>query len=160
MPAANLKGFAIWLPMMAEDSSHAAELEAKNFEGLPMAHMWDPEHQLGKLYTKVLKLRSTAWDVYFLYPPRVTWEEVDPPQPAFWMHQLRGDSGVHQDFRLNPVRLAQELLEMLGEGNDSSRVDNLGRLVHEKGIFTVARERSPYSQEDLQQAFDNSRGSA
>ena len=146
--------------MMAEDSSHAAEIQAKNFEGLPVAHLWDQEHQLGELYTEVLKLRSTAWDMYFLYPPGMTWEGVDPPQPAFWMHQLRGDSGVHQDFRLNPVRFAQELMEVLGEGNGSSRVDDLGRLAHEQGIFTVARGHSLYSPEDLQQAFDRSQGSA
>jgi len=160
MPGANLKGFAVWLPMMAEDSSNAADLEAKSFEGLPVAHVWDPERRLGELYTKILGMKSTAWDVYFLYPPRATWDEVDPPQPAFWMHQLRGDSGVHRDLRLNPVRLVKELLEMLGEGHESSRVDDLGRLVHEKGIFNVARERSSYSQEDLKKAFDNSRGSA
>ncbi len=160
MPRANLKGIAVWLPMMGEDTSHAADLEAKSFEGLPVAHIWDPERQLGELYTKILGMKSTAWDVYVLYPPGVTWEGVDPPQPAFWMHQLRGDSGVYRGLRLNPVRLTQELLGMLGEGNESSRVDNLGRLVHEKGIFNVARERSPYSQEDLQKAFDNSWGSA
>ncbi len=160
MPGANLKGFAVWLPMMAEDSSNAADLEAKSFEGLPVAHIWDPERRLGELYTKILGLTSTAWDVYFLYPPGVKWEGSDPPQPAFWMHQLRGDSGVYRGLRLNPVRLTQEILEMLGEGNESSRVDDLGRTVHEKGIFNVVREQSSYSQEDLQQAFDNSRSSA
>jgi len=48
----------------------------------------------------------------------------------FWMHRPRGDSGLYRDLRLNPDRPIEELLEMLGEGNEYSRVDNLGRLVH------------------------------
>ncbi len=66
-----LKGFAVWLPMMPNDSAEAAEAEATPFQGLRAVHFWDPERQLGDLYAKVLRLRSTVWDFYFLYAPGV-----------------------------------------------------------------------------------------
>ncbi len=155
-PGENLKGFVAWLPMMPEDNAQAARREAQSFEDLSVVHMWDPKCQLGELFSKTLGLGSTAWDVYCLYPPGVKWEENNPPEPTFWMHQLPAETGADWKFRLNPTRIAQEVLKLLGYIDEPSWVD-LGSLLHEKGILTVARERSTYSLEDLQQAYEDSR---
>jgi hypothetical protein len=56
----NLKGFAVWLPMMRNDSAERARVEAAPFEGLSVAHAWDPDRQLGHMFTKLLGLESTV----------------------------------------------------------------------------------------------------
>ncbi len=52
--------------MMRKDSLERADAEAAPFEDLPVVHVWDPERQVGNLYSKTLGLQSTAWDFYFL----------------------------------------------------------------------------------------------
>ena len=100
--AHDLRGFAVWLPMMRKDSLERANAGDAPFEDLPVVHVWDPTRQVGDLYTKTLGLTSTAWDFYFLYPPDVTWDEEEPPDPAFWMHQLPAASGADRDLVLYP----------------------------------------------------------
>lgn len=139
---------------MPGDNAQAALREAQTFEDHRVVHAWDPKRQLGELFSKALRLGSTAWDVYCLYASGVTWEGSEPPEPTFWMHQLPVDSGADWRLLLNSTRLPQELLKLLGEDYEPARV-NLGFLLHAKGIMTVTRDRSSYSLEDLQQAFDN-----
>ena len=155
----NLKGFAVWLPMMPNDSADFARIEAATFEGQPVIHAWDGERQLGDLYARTLGLSATAWDVYFLYAPGVRWEGDLPPKPTFWMHQLPTESGVDRDRVLYPTRLSDELIKLLGDGveSDQSSRASLGLQLHGKGLMTLARDRSQYTMEDLQDAFEKSK---
>ena len=105
-----LKGFAVWLPMMQNDSVEQARAEAASFVGLQVVHVWDPERQLGHLFTKTLRLRSTVWDFYSLYASGVRWEGNEPPQPTFWMHQLPTESGADRNLVLYPTTFSRELL--------------------------------------------------
>ena len=140
--------------MMPEDNAQTARREAQNFDDLSVLQFWDPERHLGEALSKTLGLRSTAWDVYCLYAPGVKWEGNNPPEPSFWMHQLPAKTGADWKFRLNPTRIAQEVLKILGIIDQTSWVD-LGSLLHEKGILAVARERTIYSLDDLHQSFDS-----
>ena len=142
--------------MMPEDNLQHAQEEAETFKGLPVAHMWDPKGQLGKLFSKTLRLRATAWDVYLLYKPGVTWEGSQPPEPTFWMHQLPADMGADWRAFLNSAMFSQQLLTLLGENVEPGWM-NLGLLLHEKGILTVARERSAYSLADIHQVLEESK---
>ena len=72
------------------------------------------------LFTKTLGLRSTAWD---FYAPGVTWDDDEPPEPAFWMYQLPASSGADRDLVLYPSRFSQELLELLGDRVEPSRYE-------------------------------------
>jgi len=157
--AHDLKGFAVWLPMMRKDSLERADAEAAPFQDLPVVHVWDPARQVGNLYSKTLGLQSTAWDFYFLYPPGVTWDEEEPPDPAFWMHQLPADSGADRDLVLYPSRLAQELLTLFGDGVEPSHTsrDDLGLQLHWEGLLNMTRERGEYAIEDVREAFEDSK---
>jgi hypothetical protein len=58
-------------------------------------HYWNPTGDFGRQMSQVLGLLHGsrpvyAWDVYLIYPPKVTWSDKDPPQPSFMMHQLPG----------------------------------------------------------------------
>ncbi len=155
----SLKGFAVWLPMMPNDSAEAAEAEATPFEGLQVVHVWDPERQLGDLYAKVLRLHSTVWDFYFLYAPGVRWEGNEPPHPTFWMHQLPAETGASRDLVLYPTRLSQEILNLLGSGVDPGHTSHadLGLQLHAKGLSNLLKERSQYSLEEIRQVVTDSK---
>jgi len=142
--------------MMPGDNLEFARGEAKTFQALPVTHAWDPERRLGELFAETLKLQATAWDVYFLYAPGVTWEGDEPPRPTFWMHQLPAGSGADWRLQLNPTTLFQELLKLLGNGVAPSRVD-LGLLLHGKGIITSTRDRAQYTLEDIYDGFEDSK---
>ena len=70
----NLKGFAVWLPAMAGDDLKSANKEEEAFRNLRVSHFWDADRSLGDLFSKVLNIKGSAWDVYFLYAPGVRWE--------------------------------------------------------------------------------------
>lgn len=144
--------------MMRNDNDERARDEATTFEGIQVAHVWDPKHHLGDLYAETLSLDSTAWDVYFLYAPGVRWEGNEPPQPTFWMHQLPAASGADRTLVLYPPRLSQELLKLLGDGAEPRHVSlvDLGLQLHEKGLANLVRERDQYTFEDIRQAVKDS----
>ncbi len=145
--------------MMPDDGIERAHEAAAAFEGQPVVHFWDPESQLGDLYSKVLNLRATAWDVYFLYAPGVRWEGIEPPRPTFWMHQLPAESGADRDLVLYPTRFVRELLKLLGdeiEPSHTSRAD-LGFQLHCEGLMKLNSERSQYTLEDVREALEDSK---
>ncbi len=92
--SAELSAFAVWMPVLQADNA-AAGLDAEALLTDPrVAHYWDEERSLGKLYGRLLTLprgRQLAWDIYFVYAPGVTWED-EPPRPTAWMHQLGTDA--------------------------------------------------------------------
>ena len=145
--------------MMRNDSAERARAEAAPFEGLQVAHFWDPEHRLGDLFVEALRLRSTVWDFYFLYAAGVRWEGDQPPQPTFWMHQLPAESGADPDLVLYPSRFSQELLRLLREGIEPSHTSraNLGLDLHWQGLLNMTRERAGYTIEDVRKAFEDSK---
>ncbi len=157
--AHNLKALAVWLPMMRNDSLERADAQAVPFGDLSLVHVWDAERQVGNLYSKTLGLQSTAWDFYFLYPPGVTWDGDEPPQPAFWMHQLPASSGADRDLVLYPSRFSQELLRLLGDGVEPSHTsrDDLGLQVHWEGLANMTRKRGEYTLDHVRQAFEESK---
>jgi hypothetical protein len=145
--------------MMQKDSLERAYAEATPFERLPVVHVWDPERQVGNLYSKILGLQSTAWDFYFLYPPGVTWDGDEPPKPTFWMHQLPADSGADRDLVLYPSRFAQELLRLLGDGVEPGKTSrrDLGLQLHWEGLLNMTRKRGEYTIEHVREAFEDSK---
>jgi len=152
----NLKGFAIWLPIMARDSIESARGEAATFEQFPISHAWDPELQGSELYAKMLNLGAKAWDVYLLYAPGVTWEGDEPPQPTFWMHQLPSDLGVNEELLLNPTRIFREIINLFGDSGQEGRADR-GLWLHAKGLMNLIRERAQYDLTDIRQALEDSK---
>ena len=145
--------------MMRNDSLERADAEAAPFEGLPVVHVWDEERQVGELFAKTLGLKSTAWDFYFLYPSGVTWDDDEPPHPAFWMHQLPAASGANRDLVLYRTRFLQKLFKLFGDAVEPNRTrrDDLGLQLHWEGLVNMTRERAEYTLEHVQEAFEASK---
>ncbi len=102
---------AVWMPVLGSDDATAGKAAESLLPDDRVSHYWDDDNSLGKLYGRLLTLprgRQLAWDIYFVYPPGVRWEE-EPPMPAQWMHQLGRD-----ERHLNGDTLRGMILELLG----------------------------------------------
>ena len=108
-----LRGFIVWLPMMAADDPDSAAVQAASFRDARIGEAWDARRAGGALFARTLKLKGTAWDVYLLYARGVRWEGEDPPVPTFWMHQLESEDGADQTLCLDSSRLTREALVLL-----------------------------------------------
>ncbi len=109
----NLRGLITWLPMLEGDDAEAARRQSELVQESRVTKGWDAQRRIGDLFAQTLGLRSTAWDVYLLYPPGVRWDDSEPPQPAFWMHQLPEVLGADSNLFLDAYRLAGELRRLL-----------------------------------------------
>jgi len=75
--------------MLRSDSKVAAVQGSLEFTDARLSYFWDEAKLTGQAWGKILNLKKTAWDVYFLYGPKASWKK-SPPKPHFWMHQLTG----------------------------------------------------------------------
>ena len=152
-----LKGFAVWLPMMPKDDFDFARGEADDIGDDMMAHMWDPERELGNVYAKTLTLQGTAWDIYLLYAPGIRWDGDEPPQPSFWMHQLPVDQGAPEERLLNASKIYIELRALM-EGRAATNLDGAGLGLHFRGLMNLlSRSQVQYSSEAVRGAIEDSR---
>jgi hypothetical protein len=122
-------------------------------------HVWDVERRVGGLFAKMLPLKSTVWDCYFLYPPGATWYHDEPPRPAFWMHQLPAASGADRDLVLYPSRFLEELFMLFGDAVKPANTlrDDLGLRLHCEGLANVARGgAAQHTLDQVQHAFEAS----
>jgi hypothetical protein len=102
--------FAVWMPVLESDNAKEGKSAEHLLSDPRVAHYWDSESSLGKLYGRQLTLpmgRQLAWDIYFVYAPGVRWED-ELPTPTAWMHQLGMD-----DRHLDGDTLRETILELL-----------------------------------------------
>lgn len=76
--SANLRVYAVWLPMLWSDSR-----EKWNGATMPDArvmHFWDGDLQVGEWFARQVDgYDGVAWDIYYLYGPDAVWETVPSP---------------------------------------------------------------------------------
>jgi hypothetical protein len=77
-PAADLRVYVVWLPMLwsdrreAWDSGVISDPRAINF--------WDGERVVGEWFAKnVDGYEGVSWDIYYLYGPQATWDSIPSP---------------------------------------------------------------------------------
>jgi mercuric ion transport protein len=106
-----LRGLVVWLPMKPADSAQAAWTESEKLQDQRIVvRGWDGKRAIANLFSKPLRLRKTAWDVYLVYAPGVRWQGTEPPAPNFWMHQLQQ---ADQSLCLNPAVLSNQVERLL-----------------------------------------------
>ena len=112
VPDDRVSAYIVWLPLFGGDFKGEARRLSNSFRDRRISYFLDPDSETGKQWERVLKTeRFIAWDVYLLYGPDANWEE-EPPQPAFWMHQL---GGVTKAPRLDEATFTAKLDGMLKE---------------------------------------------
>jgi len=98
------------LPIYGGDFKGEAQKLSNSFRDRRVSCFLDPESETGKQWQPILKTPFIAWDVYLLYGPGAQWEK-QPPEPAFWMHQL----GLATAPRFDEETFTAKLKEMIGE---------------------------------------------
>lgn len=106
----------VWSSQLGARAEHVPEAAAL-LQDARVHHLWDQGKIVGLAYAPVLGLSEAAWDVWLLYPPGVRWEGEQPPEPAWWEHQLSG-RGLSRDRRLDPRRFAARAGELMAGRTD------------------------------------------
>ena len=123
MRDASLRAYVVWVPVLPDDLSPAAQEASSLVPDKRASHFWDAEGSLARGFSRVLDLPpgSPAWDVYLTYPPGTRWEK-EPPAPPYWQHQLGAAARAPQ---LNGDTLAAHLRLVLanspGQGVEHHR---------------------------------------
>ncbi len=116
-----MRAYVVWLPVLRRgDIAPAARREARRVSDQRATHFLDPDAKLAKLYSEIIQLPRglPAWDVYFVFGPKVRWEEK-PPHPTYWMHQL--GRAAPSELRLNGDQLARVVNGLLASVEKESR---------------------------------------
>lgn len=111
VPAADLRVYVIWLPILQHDDKQAAVKNAGVFDDPRMTHYWDPIATQGTVWNRRLELPAgqLAWNLYVVMPRDATWDASGPTAPFFWSHNLNIDKGI----KYNPVALRQAVEQAL-----------------------------------------------
>ena len=103
----NLRGYAVWEPILRTDDLRAARKATTILPDVRVRHYWIEGQEVGNAFQSPLGLNdAVAWDVYLVYSPGVEWTGPRPPEPTYFMHQLRE---LPADRRLDAGRLAEEI---------------------------------------------------
>ncbi len=140
---------------MEQDSEEQAEASSSSLQDPRVAHWWDPDRQLGRLYTKALGLGKMAWDVYLLYAPGVEWTGELPPQPSFWMHQLSMQYGTDPALRLEPGRFSREIKDLLNSDIGKAGPD-LPLMLHGQALVLLSEHTTTYTMSQVVEAAQHS----
>lgn len=74
-PSPKLRVYAVWLPMLGGDARE--EWNGNTMPDPRVMHFWDGETVVGQWFAaEVDGYPGIAWDVYYLYGPDATWEDV------------------------------------------------------------------------------------
>ena len=125
-----VRAYIVWLPIFGGDFKGEARKLSNSFRDRRVSYFLDPESSTGKDWERVLMTgRLIAWDVYLLYGADARWNE-EPPQPAYWMHQLSGvTSAPRFDRATFTAKLKVTVDEMnaksAGKGNSTAKVEFL-----------------------------------
>lgn len=106
--------YAVWEPILKTDDERSARKAVTLFPDKRVKHYWVHSRAVGKLFQLPIDLEGEpAWDVYIVYAPGIVWEGDTPPEPTFFMHQLRGR--LPDDQRLDGSKLRDVVEKILNK---------------------------------------------
>lgn len=104
--------YAVWEPILKTDDERASRKAVTLFPGERVKNYWVHTRAVGELFRPAINLEGEpAWDVYLVYAPGILWEDDTPPEPTFFMHQLRGR--LPDDQRLDGSKLRDGIAKIL-----------------------------------------------
>lgn len=105
----DVRVYVAWVPSLPADKEERVPSATAKIPDERTSHYWDEEGKLKVAYQKVMKMDMPAWDVYYVYGRNAEWKD-EPPQPDYWMHQLRG---LPSERMLDGSKLAEEMTKLL-----------------------------------------------
>jgi len=85
----DLRLYAVWLPILEDDSRDKALELAGSFDDKRVISIWDSEGVSSRQWQLALRIDQQAWDVYMIYDKGHRWISA-PESPDFCMRQLSG----------------------------------------------------------------------
>jgi hypothetical protein len=77
-PTEQLQVYAVWLPMLVGDARE--KWSETTMPDRRVMDFWDGEFVTGQWFAREVDgYQGIAWDVYYLYGPEATWENVPEP---------------------------------------------------------------------------------
>lgn len=100
----------MWIDILQSDDKYSAYLRSTEFDDPRVSYYWDRYKRTGAEWQEVIDIDNVAWDIYFLYGPDASWQDL-PSYPEFFMNQI----GLPEDVspRLDGGVLADKLAEMI-----------------------------------------------
>ena len=83
-PAANVKVYAVWLPIIAGDAR--SEWKQSLLPDARAVHLWDEQRVTGRWFARQAwydRNVEVAWDIYVLFGPDARWDG-SPGLPLSW----------------------------------------------------------------------------
>jgi hypothetical protein len=75
----NIRVYAVWVPFLA-GTQQAADVSQRVLPDPRVVHYWDGEATTSDWFAENVEHSfAPAWDVYYLYGPDATWQEVPGP---------------------------------------------------------------------------------
>ena len=89
--AEDFVAYAVWEPILKTDDERSSRKAVTLFPDDRVKNYWVRTRAVGELFQPPINLKGEpAWDVYLVYEPGIVWDSDAPPEPTFFMHQLRG----------------------------------------------------------------------
>jgi hypothetical protein len=106
----DVRVYVVWVPSLPADKEDRVPAATAKITDERASHYWDAEGKLKIAYQRLMKMDEPAWDVYYVYGRDAEWKGESPPNPDYWMHQLRG---LPPDRMLKGEKLAEEMNKLL-----------------------------------------------
>jgi len=109
---AEFVAYAVWEPILKTDDERSSRKAVTLLPDERVKNYWVHTSAVGELFQTPIDLNGgAAWDVYLVYAPGIVWEGDTPPEPTFFMHQLRGR--LPDERRLDGPKLHDEIEKTL-----------------------------------------------
>ena len=118
-PSAKVSASLVWVNVLGEDDTQAAQAAAGQFHHTRLRHFHDP-HQLAarQMAAKLGGAGYFAWDTYLVFASGATWGD-QPPQPADWVHQLDRAAWAPAERRRGGEALVRAIAQMVDKATGS-----------------------------------------
>ena len=109
--------FVVHVPTMGAKEKHVAE-SVPLLDGPRIHHYWEDTGIIGQHYSEVMNVDMYVWDFWAIYGPDARWDDLLPPVPDYYEHQLGVSSGKFRTFPrervLDAERFAKKTLAQVG----------------------------------------------
>ncbi len=119
--------FVVHVPTMGAKKNHAVD-SIPLLDGPRIHHYWEETGIIGQHYAEVMDVAMYVWDFWAIYGPDHRWDEILPPTPDYFEHQLGvtsgGSSGFPRERVLDAERFAavtKKYMDALDAGNFTGR---------------------------------------
>ena len=144
--------FVVHVPALGAKEKHVAET-IPLLSGPRIHHYWEDTGIIGQHFSEVMEVEYYVWDFWAIYGPNASWDNLLPPKPDYYEHQLGVTSGSYRSFPKERVLdagrfagKALELVEMLaapaGADKSSGHVERADLLADGTKISSVAQPRN------------------